>query len=212
MQGIKTNSQASEILLYISQDWTIQFDVPVKKETVWINRQQMAVLFDRDVKTIGKHINNIFREWALKQDWVIAKIATTATDGKIYQVEYYNLDVIISVWYRVKSLRWIQFRIWATQRLKEYVLKWYTVNRKKLLEIGFEEFEQTLALIKKTVSHSLYHTKTEWMLNFITQYEEVMENIQKVRAILLLQKEVFETSWKKNNDWLKGVTHFLVKN
>lgn len=212
MQGIKTNSQASEILLYISQDWTIQFDVPVKKETVWINRQQMAVLFDRDVKTIGKHINNIFREWALKQDWVIAKIATTATDGKIYQVEYYNLDVIISAWYRVKSLRWIQFRIWAIQRLKEYVLKWYTVNRKKLLEIGFEEFEQTLALIKKTVSHSLYHTKTEWMLNFITQSEEVMENIQKVRAILLLQKEVFETSWKKNNDWLKGVAHFLVKN
>ncbi len=232
---MKNNNQKSEILLYTSQDWTIQFDVPLEEETVWLNRKQMALLFDRDVKTIGKHINNVFREWELEQKWAIAKFATTATDGKTYQVEYYNLDVVISVWYRVKSLRWTQFRIWATQRLKEYLLQWYSINKKRLLEIGFDEFEKTLALIKKTIQYSLYHTETKWVLNFITQYaqswlllqkydegtlstttfwvqevcrleyEEAMESIQKVKTTLLPKKEVSETFWEERNDGLKGI-------
>ena len=91
----------------------IELKVSVDSETVWLNRQQMAKLFDRDVKTIGKHINNVFKEGELEKKSVVANFATTASDGKVYNVEYYNLDVIISVGYRVKSKRGVQFRQWA---------------------------------------------------------------------------------------------------
>jgi hypothetical protein len=103
-------------------------EVRVEDETVWFNRHQIALLFDRDVKTIGKHITNVLKE-ELRHVQVVANFATTAADGKVYQVEYYNLDMIISLGYRVKSQRGIQFRIWANKVLKEYLLKGYVVNQ-----------------------------------------------------------------------------------
>lgn len=118
----------AEIVLYKdTQNTDFQIEVRVEDETVWLNRQQMALLFDRDIKTIGKHINNALKE-ELKSFPVIAKFATTASDGKTYQVDHYNLDVIISVGYRVKSDRGIQFRMWANKVLKEYLLNGYSVN------------------------------------------------------------------------------------
>ncbi len=117
-----------EIILYKNQVGNIKINVRLEDDTVWLNRHQMAMLFNRDVKTIGKHINNIFNEGELIENSVVAKFATTANDNKIYQVEYYNLDVIISVGYRVKSLQGTQFRIWATQRLKEHIVKGFTLN------------------------------------------------------------------------------------
>lgn len=104
-----------------------QMEVRVEKESVWLNRLQLAELFDRDVKTIGKHIANSLKE-ELQGIQVIAKFATTASDGKTYQVEHYNLDMIISVGYRVKSNRGVQFRIWAGKILKSYLLKGYALN------------------------------------------------------------------------------------
>ena len=104
----------SDILIY--ENDRQQIEVRLASETVWLNRQQMAQLFGRDVKTIGKHIANVFREGELEREAVVAKFATTAADGKTSQVEYYNLDVIISVGYHVKSLQGTRFRIWATQR------------------------------------------------------------------------------------------------
>ena len=101
----------------------------INEETVWLNRQQLAILFDRDVKTIGKHISNVVNE-ELKGLSVVAKFATTASDGKVYQTEHYNLDVIISVGYRVKSSKGIQFRIWANRVLKDYLLKGYAINNR----------------------------------------------------------------------------------
>jgi len=122
--------EQGEIVLYNSIDNTnFQIEVRIENETVWLNRQQIALLFDRDVKTIGKHINNVLKE-ELKTVSVVANFATTAADGKIYQVEYYNLDMIISVGYRVKSLRGIQFRLWANKVLKEYLLKGYVINHR----------------------------------------------------------------------------------
>lgn len=138
----------SQIVLY-QPDETISLEVKLEQETVWLNRQQMAELFGRDVKTIGKHINNALREElspgstlpnystvgaksATPQpsgNPVVAKFATTATDGKTYQVEYYNLDVILSVGYRVKSNRGIQFRRWANTIIKDYLLRGYSINR-----------------------------------------------------------------------------------
>ncbi|MBQ3922355.1 MAG: virulence RhuM family protein [Spirochaetales bacterium] len=118
-----------EIVLFESADKSVSLRVPFENETVWLNRQQIASLFDRDVKTIGKHINNVLEE-ELSGDSVVANFATTATDGKIYQVEYYSLDVIISVGYRVKSNRGIEFRRWANSVLKQYILNGYAVNER----------------------------------------------------------------------------------
>ena len=93
----------NHIEIYKSSDNKVELQVSLDNETVWLNREQIAVLFDRDIKTIGKHVNNVFREGELDKESVVAKFATTATDGKTYQVDFYNLDVIISVGYRVKS-------------------------------------------------------------------------------------------------------------
>ena len=109
----------------------LSLDVRVENETVWLNRNQIALLFDRDVKTIGKHINNALKE-ELDGPSVVAKFATTASDGKTYQVEFYNIEMITSIGYRVKSKRGIQFRVWANKILKDYLLRGYSVNQRLL--------------------------------------------------------------------------------
>ncbi len=111
-----TNTMNNSIEIYTSPDNQSIVNVRFEGETVWLNRHQLSELFDRDIKTIGKHINNIFSEDELEEHSVVAKFATTANDGKMYQVEHYNLDVIISVGYRVKSKRGTQFRQRATRR------------------------------------------------------------------------------------------------
>lgn len=136
-----------EIILY-QPDSEVKLEVRLENETVWLNRLQLAELFNRDVKTVGKHINNALRE-ELSNIPVVAKFATTASDGKTYQVEYYNLDMILSVGYRVKSGRGIEFRRWANSVLKEYLLKGYSVNQRlsnleHRVESKFIEHEQRL--------------------------------------------------------------------
>ena len=128
----------NEIILFENQD--VKLEVNMKDDTVWLNREQLAMLFDRDIKTIGKHINNALNEEL--DNSVVAKFATTAKDGKTYQVEYYNLDMIISVGYRIKSQNGIIFRKWANKVLKDYLLKGYAVNQKRL-----EYLEKTIKLI-----------------------------------------------------------------
>ncbi|NPA68518.1 MAG: virulence RhuM family protein [Chlorobi bacterium] len=126
----------NEIVIYQPDEISVRIDVRIEDETVWLNRHQIALLFGRDVKTIGKHINNVFSEGELIKEMVVAKFATTTQHGAIkgkYQtklVEYYNLDVIISVGYRVKSKQGTQFRIWANKILKDYLLKGYAVNNR----------------------------------------------------------------------------------
>lgn len=127
---------SNEIILYRSNELAEHIEVRLENETVWLNRQQLALLFGRDIKTIGKHINNVFAEGELIREVVVAKFATTtqhgAIEGKtqVQQVEYYNLDVIISVGYRVKSKQGTQFRIWATNVLKDYLLRGYALNQR----------------------------------------------------------------------------------
>ena len=121
--------EKGEIVLY-QPDGEVRLEVRVENETVWLNRQQLALLFNRDIKTVGKHITNALREEC--QNSVVAKFATTADDGKIYQVEHYDLDMILSVGYRVKSANGIKFRRWANQVLKDYMLKGYSVNQRKI--------------------------------------------------------------------------------
>ena len=109
----------NEIILFENQG--VKLEVNLKDETVWLNRQQLSELFDRDIKTIGKHINNALKEELLEDNSVVSKFATTASDGKTYQVEYYNLDMILSVGYRVKSNKGIVFRRWANKVLRDYM-------------------------------------------------------------------------------------------
>lgn len=119
----------NEIILYRPNELSEHIEVTIHDESVWLNRHQIAILFDRDIKTIGKHISNALKE-ELNGFQVVAKFATTASDGKIYQTEHYNLEMIISVGYRVKSKQGTQFRIWANQILKDYLLKGYAVNNR----------------------------------------------------------------------------------
>ena len=118
-----------EIVLY-QPDKEVKLEVRLENETVWLSIEEMSQLFGRDISVIGKHVRNIFKEGELVKDSVWAKFAYTASDGKIYQVDYYNLDVIISVGYRVKSHRGTQFRQWANSVLKEYLLKGYSINQR----------------------------------------------------------------------------------
>ena len=126
----------SEIILYRTEDGGTRVQVRLQDETVWLTQQQMAELFQRERSVITKHIRNIFEEGELVEEAVCANHARTAADGKTYQTAAYNLDVIISVGYRVKSLRGTQFRIWATQRLREYIVKGFTMDDARLKESG----------------------------------------------------------------------------
>lgn len=138
------------ILIYQSQDGQIKVDVRFDNETMWLSIDQMATLFGRDKSTISRHIKNIFEEGELQATSVVAKFATTASDDKVYQVDYYNLDVIISVGYRVKSQQGTQFRIWATQRLKEYLVKGFILNEERLKSgSGYNYFKELLDRIRE---------------------------------------------------------------
>ena len=122
----------SEILIYQNTDGNIKIDVRLEEETVWLTQAQMANLFVKDKRTISEHIGNIFKEGELDENSVVRNFRLTAADGKNYETNHYNLDVIISVGYRVKSPQGTQFRIWATQRLKEYIIKGFALNDDRL--------------------------------------------------------------------------------
>ena len=128
--------QESNLLMYTTEDGLTKIEATFVNDTVWLSVEQMAELFQRDRSVIGKHIRNIFKEGELIKESVWAKFAHTADDGKTYQVDYYNLDVIISVGYRVKSMRGTQFRIWATNILKEYMQKGFALDDDRLKRLG----------------------------------------------------------------------------
>ena len=144
-----------EIIIYKNEDGLPAIDVAMQNDTVWLSQQQMSLLFDRDYKTISRHIGNIFKEGELSKEAVVVKYATTASDGKTYQVEHYNLDLIISVGYRVKSKEGTKFRIWANQILKDYLVKGYALNDKKLKaqEQQLKELKDVIKLIDQ-VQHN----------------------------------------------------------
>ena len=139
----------SNIIMYTTEDGVTKIEVTFDHDTVWLSIDQMAELFQRDKSVIGKHVRNIFKEGELEKEAVWAKFAYTASDGKTYQVDFYNLDVIISVGYRVKSLRGTQFRIWATSILKEYMKKGFALDDDRLKNLGGGNyFDELLARIR----------------------------------------------------------------
>ena len=160
----------NEIILFENQG--VKLEVNLKDETVWLNRSQLSKLFGRDIKTIGKHINNALKEELLEDEAVVAKFATTASDGKTYQVEYYNLDMILSVGYRVKSNKGIIFRRWANKVLKEYTLKGYAVNQRRL-----EYLEKTIKLIDiaNRIDERLEGNDAKEILKVIGDYSKALD-------------------------------------
>lgn len=144
----------NDIILFETEDSEVSLQVQMQNETVWLSRNQMAELFDRDVKTIGKHINNAIKE-ELAEQVVVAKFATTSQHGAIkgktqtHMTDFYSLDVIISVGYRVKSQRGVEFRRWANSVLKDYILRGYAVNDKRISQLG-----QMVQIMKRAENHS----------------------------------------------------------
>ena len=140
----------SEILLYQTEDGQTKIDVRLEEETVWLNQKQMVELFQTTKQNISLHIRNIFKEGELVENSVVKDYLTTAADGKDYSTNYYNLDVIISVGYRVKSHRGTQFRIWATTQLREYLIKGFVLNDERLKETGHTNtyFDELLERIR----------------------------------------------------------------
>ena len=141
--------EKSNILMYTTEDGVTKVEVTFDNDTVWLSLDQIADLFQRNKSTISRHIKNIFSEGELSRNSVVANFATTGSDGKRYHVDFYNLDVIISVGYRVKSLRGTQFRIWATNILKEYMIKGFALDDERLKNLGGRNyFDELLARIR----------------------------------------------------------------
>ena len=156
----------NELILFETADKEIKLNVSVNDNTVWLNRNQLAELFERDVKTIGKHINNALKEEL--DNSVVANFATTASDGKIYQVEHYNLDMIISVGYRVKSNRGVEFRKWANKILKQYIIQGYAINEKRL-----EALQRTVSIQTKMLASTLEVEEID-VLKAVNLYTEAL--------------------------------------
>lgn len=175
----QNTDKRGKIVIFQTANGTIDLDVRLDGETVWLTQSQMVILFERDQSVISKHINNIFKEGELEKDSVYAKFAYTAADEKVYQVDYYNLDVIISVGYRVKSRQGTQFRIWANRILKEYIIKGYAVSNKLKLN-QYEDLKQTIKLLSNVVQNKeLSNDEATGLLRVISDYTYALDTLDK---------------------------------
>lgn len=167
------------IVIFQTKDGKTSIDVKLENETVWLTLNQIAELFSRDKSVISRHISNVFNEGELERNSVVAKNATTASDGKMYQVEYFNLDVIISVGYRVKSQRGTQFRIWANKILKDYLIKGYAINQQAKAE-QLEDLKSTVRLLSNVIEHKqLTLDEANGLLRVITDYTYGLDTLDK---------------------------------
>jgi prophage maintenance system killer protein len=203
----------SEVLIYQSPDGQTSIDVKLEDDTVWLNLNQISSLFERDKSVISRHISNIFKEGELERNSVVAKNATTGTDGKVYQVEYFNLDLIISVGYRVNSTRGTQFRIWANKILRDYLVKGYAVNEKRLQEQSrqLEELKQTVKLLGNVVtSKDLSSDEASGLLKVITDYTYALDVLDQYDHQVLeihdtTRKELFQVTYDEAIKAIKGL-------
>lgn len=162
-----------EILIYQNNEGNIKIDVRLEEETVWLSQAQLGLLFNKDKRTISEHISNIFKEGELNENSVVRNFRTTATDGKSYDVNYYSLDVIISVGYRVKSKQGTQFRIWATQRLKEFIVKGFALNDERFKSGNsmnyFSELQERIREIR--ISERFFYQKIKDIYSTSIDYD-----------------------------------------
>jgi len=169
-----TEMTGGEVVVYKAPDGNVRVDVKIERETVWLTQKQMAALFGKDSDTIGLHIRNIFKERELRASATTENSSVVQTEGKrrvTRRVKLYNLDVIISVGYRVKSRRGTQFRIWATRTLREHLLRGYTLNERRLREKGLGEMEEAVGLLARTLTaNALVTSEGEAVLDVVHRY------------------------------------------
>ena len=183
----------NEIIIYTTEDGKETFEVNLKEETVWLNLNQISKLFERDKSVISRHIRNIFETEELSRKSVVANFATTATDGKVYKVDFYNLDLIISVGYRVNSKRGTQFRIWATNILKNHLIQGYTINQKRLQEsqAKIKELQKTSRMVERLLlQKNLESTEATGLLQVILDYQKALHLLDEYDYQELEIKEV----------------------
>ncbi len=170
-----------EIIIYKPKNGGIELRVKLEKETIWLRQAQIADLFDVQRPAITKHLRNVFKSRELDKDSVSSILEHTATDGKIYQVEFYNLDAIISVGYRVNSQKATQFRIWATKVLKSYLSQGYAVNEKRLLEARnkFNQLQETINFLQKKSKAKMLQGQEKEILNLLADYSKTLSLLEK---------------------------------
>ena len=226
-----------QIEIYKSSDNQIEIEVQLKNETVWLTQKQITILFERDRTVVTKHINNVFSEGELDKNSVCAKFAHTAEDGKIYETQYYNLDVIISVGYRVKSQRGTQFRQWATQRLKDYLVKGYAINQKRLEELGkmvqlieqsgksetlqlqeakglleiLGNYTKSFVLLNQYDSHNLQAGKLSENITYEIEYDEAMSAVAELKKQLIAKKEATDLFGNEKDESFKSSLRSIVQ-
>ena len=197
--------EKNEIIIYTTPEGKETFEVSLKKDTVWLSQKQMAGLFEKDVRTVNEHIGNIFKEGELEENSVIRKFRITAADGKKYSTKMYNLDLIISVGYRVNSKRGTQFRIWATNVLKEHLVKGYTINEKRMREdrAKLKEFQKTSRIMERLLQNkALDSTEATGLLKVILDYQKALHlldeyDYQKLEIRKVTTKEKFKINLQK---------------
>ncbi len=177
--------EKSEIKIYNAPDGKTSIEVKLDKETVWLNLNQISDLFERDKSVTSRHINNVFKEGELNRDSTVAKFATVQNEGKrkiIRNIEYFNLDVIISVGYRIKSQRGTQFRIWANEVIKDYLIKGYTINQQRLQKQASQlnELKETIKILGNALEYKeLTSDESKGLLKIISNYSYALETLDK---------------------------------
>ena len=166
-------AKENEIVLFETEDAKVRLTVPIQEDTVWLTQAQMTELFDTSKQNVSLHINNCFKEGELDKDSVVKDFLTTASDGKNYKTKYYNLDVIISVGYRVKSQRGIEFRRWANKVLKDYIIKGYAINDKRL-----EALQKTVEIQAKMLATAIEGDSDE-VLRAVNLYTQALTLLDK---------------------------------
>ena len=208
-----------EIIIYEALDNQIEVQVQFDGETMWLTQSQLCELFEQTKQNISLHINNCFKEGELDADSVVKESLTTASDGKKYRTKSYNLDVIISVGYRVKSKRGTQFRIWANQVLKNYLVQGYAINEKRLQQKThhLEALKKVVALQERVLTdYTLDTNETQGLIHVISQYSKALDILddydhQRLEIPKSKQKEVFKINYdeaRKAIDQLGKQTHF----
>jgi hypothetical protein len=195
--------EKGEIIFYQVDSAENQIEVTLSNDTVWLSLNQMADLFGRDKSVISKHLSNVFSEGELDRLSVVAKNATTGPDGKTYQVEYFNLDVIISIGYRVKSKQGTQFRIWANGVLKNYLTKGYAIDQKRFKEQSrqLDELKQTVKLLGNVVGTKALNTdEATGLLKVVTDYAYALDVLDRYdHQVLEIEatspKELFQITY-----------------
>jgi len=176
MNNIIPNDEISPVVIYKTEDGQTRVDVKFENETVWLTQKAMAMLFYRNNRTISEHIRNLFKEGELNENSVVRNFRTTASDGKEYLTNFYNLDVIISVGYRVKSKQGTEFRIWATQQLKELLLKGFVLDEKRLKDPSNDYFDDLLKKIREIrASERRFYKKITDLYATSTDYDSISE-------------------------------------